>query len=207
MTESREKELADIVEFVKFTNLFRKIERTIWFKGVEGPERNGEHVFQLALVAWFVITRLKLPLQLALVIEYVIVHDLEETYAKDTPAHPHPDREEQPEHADKEERERSARKRIAEEWGSRFPELVQRMHRYALQSDEESRFVYALDKLLAQLNIYEDNGRTHRFLRVTRRESELYKRPRVSKHPAVAELYVELLRLYDSRPHMFYPEV
>lgn len=196
----RAKELVDIIEFVEFTNLFRRIERTIWYKGVDGPERNGEHVFQLALVAWFVVTRCKLSLQMELVIEYVLVHDLVETYAQDTPAFPHPERCGQRTHADKEERERTARRRIAREWGTRFPGLVQRMARYNLQPDEESRFVYALDKLVSQLNVYTDGGRTNHILQVTRPQLEAYKLPRVAKHGAVAELFAELLRLYDRHP-------
>jgi 5'-deoxynucleotidase YfbR-like HD superfamily hydrolase len=190
---SRENQMDDLLAFVDFTNLFRKIERTIWFKGVEGQERNGEHVFQLAMIAWFIIVRFGLRLNLSLVIEYSLCHDLVETYADDTPAFPHPDRLTQPLHMDKEKREQAALERIIREWGDHFPDMVERMQVYLERTDEESRFVYALDKLVAEMNIYADDGRTNQILRVTREMSEAYKRPRTAFHPLIKQLYEELL--------------
>lgn len=204
MSEKRKTEMSDILEFLEFTNQFRSIRRTIWYKGVDDQERNGEHAFQLALVAWFVAVRCELALQLPLVIEYALVHDLVETYAGDTPAFRHPGQTAQPTHADKEQREREAFRRIARKWGPLFPSLVHRIARYRLQNDEESRFIYALDKLLAQLNIYADGGRTSQILQTTRDDIIAYKRPRVAKHPVVADLFEELLQLYARQPELFY---
>jgi len=203
--EERNRELADIIEFVEFTNRFRSIERTIWFKGVEGRERNGEHTFQLSFTAKYVNHRCGLFLQDKLLTDYAEVHDLIETYAQDTPAHPDPERPNQPTHVDKEKRERAARKRISEEWGARYPAMVQAMWRYHAQSDEESRFVYALDKLVANLNIYCDEGRTNHKLGATLEWELGYKRPRMAKHPAIAELYEELVNRYSAQPDLFAP--
>jgi hypothetical protein len=44
-------ELAELIRWVRFTNEFRRLERLIWFKGVKGRERNGEHCYQLCLRA------------------------------------------------------------------------------------------------------------------------------------------------------------
>lgn len=123
MRTKRAKELSDLIEFVEFTNLFRKVERLIWFKGVEGRERVGEHSFQLALVCWFVNERCELGLNTGLMIEYPIVHDIFETYAEDTPAFGthYENGEPIPQRSDKAAREKAAERRIIREWGEKFP--------------------------------------------------------------------------------------
>lgn len=66
----RKKEFLDLVKFVEFTNTFKFVERLIWFKGIDTPERDGEHSFQLAIVCWFVNERCKRRLNLLRIIAY-----------------------------------------------------------------------------------------------------------------------------------------
>ena len=207
MRKKRKSELADLMKFVEFTNLFKSVERLIWFKGVDTPERDGEHAFQLAIVCWFVNERSKIGLSTLLLIEYALVHDLVETYANDTPAfvkngNGHV---ETPCRRDKEKREAIAMKRIQSEWGENFPTLVERMESYNAQTDEESRFVYAMDKLLAEINIALDGGRANIRLGVSIETMDLYKRPRVSRHPFVLELYEEHFKILMANRDMLFP--
>lgn len=191
MRPNRRLELSDLMQFNEFINAFRNIERLVWFKGVDGPERNGEHVFQLCLACWFVIQRCKLKLNLYRVFMAALVHDLVETYAKDTPAFGthYPNGDPVPSHSDKMLRETEALKRIRREWGAKFPELVEVIDDYELKIDEECRFVYAMDKLMPVINICQDNGRSWHKLGVSMETHDLYKRPKVAQHPVVAELY------------------
>jgi len=199
----RRQELADLLEFVSFTNTFRRVERLIWYKGLDRREQDGEHSFQLAIVGWFVNERCKLRLDTTKIIKYALVHDLPETYEGDSCWFEHPDYP-QPAYVEKAAREKKARERISKDWGRRFPELVQALAAYTLQNDEESRFVYALDKLVSDLNVYEDEGRTNVQLGVTREEQHTYKAPRVAKHKHIAALYEELLLLFDRHPEYFH---
>ena len=48
------KEVAVLLRWVRFVNEFRSIERMIWYKGAHTQERNGEHCYQLIMVAWFI---------------------------------------------------------------------------------------------------------------------------------------------------------
>ena len=200
---ARGRELMDILEFVKFTNLFRSVERVLWFSGVEGRERDGEHAFQLALVGWFINERCKLRLRVELIIKYALVHDLPEAHAGDACWSPTNGHSSQPMEG-KEKRERDARKQIAREWGRRFPEMVGVMEAYYLQHDEESLFVYALDKLISDFNIFDDNGRTNHEVGVTRAMRDEYKGPRCLKHAKIAELYTAMSELFDKHPHFFH---
>lgn len=189
------RELAELIRWVRFTNEFRSIERLIWFKGVKGRERNGEHTYQLVLVAWYLVSRRAKHLDLLRVILYAIVHDLPEIYAQDTPAFAGRlgTYTEVPTHADKKQREEAALRRIDREWGGIVPDIVEKIRAYEAQDDKESRFVYALDKLIAEINIFEDGGRTDITLGVTLGEKVSYKRPRIERDPLILKYYDEIL--------------
>lgn len=202
---TRGQELMDILDFVKFTNLFRKVKRVMWFKGIEGRERDGEHAFQLAIVGWFINERCKLGLSTEHIIKYSLVHDLPEAHAGDACWSPTGGHSSQPMEG-KEKREQDARTQIAREWGRRFPELVGAMEDYYHQHDEESLFVYALDKLISDFNIFDDNGRTNLKVGVTREMRDAYKGPRCLKHKKIGELYEAMSELFDSHPHFFHKE-
>jgi putative hydrolase of HD superfamily len=206
MPAGRKKELLDLMKFVEFTNLFKAQERLIWFKGVDTCERDGEHAFQLAIVCWYANERFKLGLDIQRLIEYALVHDLVETYAKDTPAFVNNGNGgETPCRDDKRMREFFAMKRIKKLWRKTFPAMVHRLDAYDLQTDSESRFVYAMDKLLAQINITLDDGRTNFRLDTTLEAVDAYKRPRISRHPFVLELYDELFKTWLADPQKYFP--
>jgi len=202
------KGLVEMLKFVKFSNKFRNVVRTIWYKGNDQPERNGEHAFQLSLVAWFICDRFLPHLDLLKVLQYCLAHDLPETYAGDTPAFPDPSGKSdinQNTHADKHEREQAAIQRIDEEWGDTFPSMIKSMLGYEELADEESRFVYALDKFLACLNIHEDGGRTNLKLKVTKEAEQAYKWPRIAKHPELLLFYDAFCKFCKDYPYYYQP--
>lgn len=138
----REEQLTVLIKFVEFTNMFRAIERCIWIRGISGRERNGEHVFQIALVAWFLNDYLKLNLDTVHIIQCALGHDLVELYAKDTSAFHDPLMSKSAwlqQKKTKKEREAAALVRIEKEWGDIFPAMISSIRAYEAQSDEESR--------------------------------------------------------------------
>ncbi|HUD02569.1 MAG TPA: HD domain-containing protein [Candidatus Paceibacterota bacterium] len=200
--------LQDLLEFIKFLNIFRSIERVIWFKGVKGRERDGEHCFQLALVAWFLNERMKLGMDLLRLISIALVHDLVETYAGDTSCLPDlSGRITTGSRATKQEREEAALRRIEREWGSKIPSILEAIHEYEEQKTEVSCFLKALDKFVSVVNIYQDNGRTLKKLRTKFKAWDAYKRPNMGRHPVIKDLYEELRPILQASTYLYYTAV
>lgn len=201
----------DMLRLNAFVNAFRAIERSIHFKGVEGRERNGEHTFQVGFMAKQMNLRAKLGLSPELLGRMADAHDLVEVYAGDTPMFPDVFRghDDQPNHSDKKNREESAYARICTEFERPFPDLVRDIRDYLDQANPEAMFVSAIEKLIAVMNIFQDDGRSWRLLCVPIDEADSRHRVRASKHEAVKQWYEVLLTLIwkdaEQRPN-FYPE-
>lgn len=91
-------------------------------------------------------------------------------------------------------REVAAAKRIKKE----FPELRE-IHKlikdYSKFKDPESKFVYALDKVIPAVNIYLDKGRSWRHKGVTLDMLVDAKKDKVALSPPVAKYFWELVKL------------
>lgn len=91
---------------------------------------SAEHSYQLALVAWYLITKHKLPLDLTLVIKYSLIHDLTKEDAKKELEIKFPD----------------------------FRDVHHLINSHSKKAYEESKFVYALDKLIPLLHDHKNNN-------------------------------------------------
>lgn len=188
--------LAPLLEFVKFTHLFQKIDRVVLVNGEQEWENDSEHSFQLALTAWYIVEHANLDLDLGNVIRMALVHDLVEAYAGDTFIYDKPKV-----LATKEKREKEALERIKGNFPS-FSSLHQLIEEYEAKQTRESRFVYALDKLLPILNIYTDGGRTWHQEGITLNQLLGAKTDKISLSPEVVPFYKEMvaiLRQHSSR--------
>jgi len=126
-----------------------KTQRAVKIKGKDGFESNAEHSYQLALVCWYLIDAYNLKLNRQIVFEYALAHDLVEVYAGDTDPHKHS----KEFIASKEIREKAAFEKIEKEF-SGFKKLLQTIEQYEKKTDEESRFVYLIDKIMPVINTY-----------------------------------------------------
>ncbi len=144
----------ELLKFVKLTQEFRAVKRKIALPKENREENDAEHSYQLAIVAWYLISTQGLKLDLSLALRYALVHDLVEVYAGDTPAIQKGYEEVQ---RTKHEREEKAALRLRKEFGE-FPEMHALIDAYELRPDEESKFIYALDKIIPVMNIYLDEG-------------------------------------------------
>lgn len=145
--------LEKILDFVKLTQLFRGIERDIFLAKEKRLENDTEHSFQLAMVSWYIAETGELNLNLNQIIKYALIHDFVEVYAGDTPLYTSSDRFAR----SKKNRERKASLRIEQEFPE-FAELHKSIRAYERMTDQESKFVYTVDKLLPILSIYLDEG-------------------------------------------------
>lgn len=146
-------------ELLKFSALiqsFKAVRRKVVLAKESREENDAEHSFDLALTAWYIATVERLPLDMELVFKYALVHDLVEVYAGDTPA-VQKGGEYDEQRNSKEKREAEAADRLQKEFPE-FPEMHDLILGYDARQNEESRFVYALDKIIPLLSVYLDGG-------------------------------------------------
>ena len=141
-----------------------------------------------------------LPLDKGKVLQLALTHDLVETYAGDTYFHSDAEK-----HAAQKEREAEATKRIAQEFAD-FPTLQASIHEYEERKTEEARFVYAMDKLVPLLIIYQDGGRQWHELKVTLRMITEGKRPKVALSPEVVPYFEAMISRLEQEPELLTQE-
>jgi 5'-deoxynucleotidase YfbR-like HD superfamily hydrolase len=190
MTSIKKPRLNRIVDLQKFFIAFRDIERVIHLKSVRGHEKENdiEHSYTLAMTGWFIAQSFP-DLDRNKIIIYALVHDIVEVYAGDTFAFA-----EKKEIDKKKIREADALQRIKKEWQD-FPEMVDTIEQYETMSDDESRFVYALDKIMPTLlNIISD-GHTWRTENISLHQPHRIKKDKVIASPEISQYYDEIYAL------------
>ena len=140
-------ELRNVLGFLSMLHTFQNVERMIPVCDKERLENDAEHSYSLTMLAWYMVEKLNLPLDTEKVLKYALVHDIVEVHAGDTYVF---DIEKA---QDKHEREQVALKRLHKDFPD-FPSLARFIEKYENQVDEESVFVYALDKFVPVLTIY-----------------------------------------------------
>lgn len=182
--------LKNILNFVEFTNNFRRMERDLIMSREKRLENDAEHSYQLALVGWYIISTNNWKLNINKVLQYSLVHDLVEVYAGDTPIYFTAAQDKQSKH----EREVRAAKRIKKEFGS-FKELHALIEAYESRKDKESKFVYVLDKILPVMVIYLDNGYYWKKKGVSLEMMLEQKISKVAQYPDLKKYFDQLVKI------------
>ena len=190
--------LADTFAFLEMLNGLRLIRRTVLCKDSDLEENDMEHSYQLAMLAWFLIDRAKLSLDTGRAIRYALAHDVLEVYAGDTPVFNINAGE------TKADRERRAIERLTKEWGKKFPDFIQAIKDYEARKDEEAIFVYALDKMIAPINIHLGGGRSWKEHKVTFDMMLVEKLPKLKDIPFAAGLFDEFVSVAGKSKHLFH---
>lgn len=189
----------ELQRFYAMLIAYRRVIREIYTIGEERMENDVEHSYTLVMLAWYVASTLKLPLDQDKVMRYALVHDLVEVYAgdvfaftKDTKAK-----------AEKAEREHAAAERLHGEFPE-FPDLHDVIAAYERREDPESRFIYALDKLEPMLTTVADGGRIWRKHGLTLEELIAQKRSKMAGHAELLAYLEELAAHVESRHQDFF---
>jgi 5'-deoxynucleotidase YfbR-like HD superfamily hydrolase len=140
-------DVSELLDFVAFTHEIRRIKRAIHLEG-KTYENDSEHMYQLALVSWFLIENDNLKLDKYRTVGMALTQDITEVYSGDTNAHA--SKAERDAH---ERREKEAMVQLGKRWPT-FTSLNEFTLEYQQRETAESKFVYALDKLLPIINIY-----------------------------------------------------
>lgn len=131
-------------------------------------------------------------------IRYALVHDLHEIYAGDTFVYDLS--EEAP--ATKAAREEAAIEKMVREWPD-FPDMNEYLQGYEHREDPESRFVYALHKIMPMILNHLSEGRNYRVHGITFEDVKRAKAYKVAVSPEIEQLYKELIAIFETRPDYF----
>ena len=177
-----------------YTNLlipFMKIRRDMPFPTEPNREEtDGEHAFTLSMLALDLNEKLGLGLDSGLIAKYALVHDLVEVHAGDISV-----RADDNQLAGKAAAEAESLAKIRSDHADTSPWMISLIENYEARSDQESRFVYACDKLVgAFARIAGEGARwTEHYPEIT---GESYHRV-VSILRKKAEAFPELLEFFD----------
>ncbi len=180
---------------------FNHLERTLLLPKVEGkPDRNEtdtEHSYSLAMAAWYLAKDLP-HLDADKCVRYALVHDLQEIYAGDTFAYD----KSQAAHSSKADREERGVARLKEQWPD-FAEMTASIEGYEARKDPESRFVYALDKLMPMVINHLSEGKNYRNHGVTLDDIKGVKAKKIAVSPEIERLYLDMIAVFDVHPEYF----
>jgi putative hydrolase of HD superfamily len=193
--------MKDILKFSKLLEEFQQIERMIYaHAGSKRMEHDSEHSYELAMLAWYLIDTRKLKLDVSKVLRYALLHDIVEVYAGDTYNHSTDIKFV----SSKAERERKAAAKLKKNFFE-FKEMHRVIHTYEEMKDKESRFVYALDKVVPLIKLYLDGGRRWKELAVSFEMMIENKVPKVAGSPEVKEIFEELVKIIKKdKKKLFY---
>lgn len=126
---------------------FGRVNRITFHQDARTPESDTDHTVMLGLTACALAARER-DLDVGMVAQFALVHDLVEVYAGDTPTLRALAADAK---ADKRAREHAAFLRIKAEFGDVLWWLPETLANYENQLSREARFVRALDKLLPKI--------------------------------------------------------
>lgn len=189
--------LNGLLDFVSFTHEIRKIKRSMWIFDEEVFENDSEHGYQLALTALYIIEANKLNLDPYKCMGIALVHDILEVHAGDTPVFASEETK-----ASQSEREQEAIQQLKQQWTE-----MELMHalidEYEHCNTPESKFVYALDKLVPMCSNYVDGGRNWQKNGITLDKILAVKAGKVDVDPTIAQYYEDIVALLRNKPELF----
>ena len=189
--------LDSVLQFCRLLMQFQAVERY----GAEAPkgfrENDAEHSYSLAMMSWYIISTAKLDLDLQKSIQYLLAHDLVEVYAGDTHAFGS-----SPQKASKILREDLALRMLGQEYPE-FPILTELIHSYESRNDPESKFVYALDKIMPTIMIYLNQSSHYTIRQISFDEVVKYVEPKVALDPTVSGLWIEFKPRLKAHTNLF----
>lgn len=130
---------------------------------------------------------------------YALAHDLVEIYAGDTFFL-------DAKHAEsKQKREHEALKKIQKRF-SKFTQLIQIIEKYEKKEDEESKFIYALDKIIPPIQVYMEKGKLWHDKNSHFEDVRENKSKKIAVSPAVDVYWQELLTELTKNKKKYFPK-
>ncbi len=193
--------LENLDKLMQFLHRFQNVKRVARIPGETEYRNAAEHSFEVVMLAWYITKTDELELDLEKVMKYALAHDLLEAYAGDSYIY---DKEAQ---ETKEQREHDAVERIKSEF-LEFEELSEIIHAYEKKEDAESKFVYALDKLVDPLNSSLETGQSiWKDLNVSYGELRAYKDKKIEESDShVLKYWKQLVKRLEDKIDFYFPK-
>jgi 5'-deoxynucleotidase YfbR-like HD superfamily hydrolase len=158
-------------------------------------ESDTTHTVMLGVIGTAVAAKLYPHLDLGKISQFIMVHDLVEVYAGDTPTlkitH-------DTFFQEKEERERQALERIKSEFHETFPWICDTIEEYERLQSPEARFVKAFDKILPKLTVILNDGASIKAAyTITKSDIESTFKEQKRKLETLIPEFSEILETYD----------
>ena len=193
--------LQKILEFTKLLHKFRSVNRTVSISGSDREENDVEHSYMLAILADYIISLENLKLDRHKVMLYCLAHDLVEAYAGDTYFYSSDSDYVNSKH----KRELDALNQMRSEF-SEHQTLWKTIETYEAKEDEESRFVYALDKVQPVIHIYLDGGKSWKKYNVKLEHLTEKKNDKIKVSPVIDKYWNEFLEILEKNKSTLFPE-
>jgi putative hydrolase of HD superfamily len=183
---------------------FYLLERDMFVPNHEDrAETDAEHSWSLAFMAFMLAPKIDKSINVEKAVVYAIIHDIVEIHAGDTSAWASKyDRE------SKQSRERAAQEKIIYDFKD-FSHLEKYLTNYHDHSDNESQFIYALDKFMNWLTVYSGGDyyykRRNKITKETANKKLEDARLKAYKHAEVGYYFDELIKAINNHPEYFYP--
>lgn len=155
-----------VVRLGRLALAFGRVDRITYHEDGRTFESDTDHTVMLGLIGCAFAARHLPDLDLGLVAQYALIHDLAEVYAGDTPTL----RITEDLLSAKASREARARDRITAEFGGTLPWVPEVIEAYERWATPEARYVKAMDKLLPKITHILNGGRTFRDMGMDRAE-------------------------------------
>jgi putative hydrolase of HD superfamily len=187
------------ISFTELLHAFQLVERVAHVPQRDRWENDIEHSYLLAMLAWYLADSLELSLNKDKILRYALTHDLVEVYAGDTYIFTTNKKEKETKH----EREEAARAQIKKEFPE-FKDLHSTIEEYESRKDEESTFVYAVDKLIPVITNYVQDGRTWKKMDVPFDQLLENKREKIGDEPYIRDLFEQIITLIEKDRTKFF---
>jgi len=191
-----------LLKIMNLVNNFKRIERTVYVANTDPKrfENDAEHSYELALVAWYLNNSFNIGLDTNLLLKYALVHDLVETKTGDFDGYMYknnPNFEKE-----KLENEIKALEKIQSEF-SEFSEMNTSLKEYEDLGSPEAKFIYALDKLIAQVGVAEIDKRTFADCGISYNSAQDIWNRKLTKDPFVYKLLQEFVIEWKKKDNYF----
>lgn len=184
-------ETEKIIELGQLVLAFARVERGTYHEDGKTSESDTDHTVMLGVIACNIAAKLYPRLDIGKVAQYALVHDLVEAYAGDT----HSFNITQEEKERKDMKEKGALETIRKQFPI-FPWLTQTIEQYEALTDEEARFVKALDKCMPKVTHILNKGSYFRKIGTTKDELfNWFEKQHQSLRKGYAKEFPELMTL------------
>jgi putative hydrolases of HD superfamily len=204
VTTLEESTSTTVVQLGLLSLAFGRVNRITFHEDGVTPESDTDHTVMLGLVACAFAHRHLPALDVGLIAQFALVHDLVEVYAGDTPTL----RITAGQRTGKQEREHVAFQRIQAEFTA-LPWLATTISRSERRDTPEARYVKAMDKLLPKITHLANGGRTLRDQcfsiqeLATRYDQQLHElREYAADFPPLLDLRTELVNWVHNTVHL-----